>query len=434
MLTSIETFLGKFINSKNTNIAMLTCCLLYASFKTAERSFADIFQTILFVVTLFAFWVNRKYLIKDKVFLLTLLTLTIPLLSWINSLIQIPKYSEEAPRIGDISNFYFFIFISYWLKGKVKLVYLFWIFCVFGVLLTIVIHSNDFILDIISGLSGSRVDFNYVNANHSAALFGAAILGLLFYIQNMTLKIKKNKTLIFLLIPCLSLVVMLSILLIFTQSRQVWVAIPISIFLMFISHITLKKEPVNYRNTIILSMLFIAAIYSFSQIPEVKLRATSESYIVPSILTGDINKIPYSSIGVRVHLWNEGIEQFKENPILGLGHNAKELVITLSERLPAFVKSQFSHLHNGHLEILVNYGLLGYITFIMLFYLLIKSGKHYHESNEITIISVGLIGYFFIINFFESFFSFKSGLYIFNCISAGIYTFQLNHNLHEKTA
>lgn len=434
MPTKFNSYLDRFVSNKRTAVIMLTCCFGYAVFKTADRVTADIFQTILFLGSLAAFWVNRKLIIKDRVFILLLITIIIPVLSWVNSKIYITENAESTPELGEITNFYFFIFIAYWLKGNVKLVYLFWASFIAGVLLTIFLYSQNITTELALGFEGHRIDFNYVNANHSAALFGAVILGSLFYTIKLT-PLRENRTISSWLkfFSSFFLAIVFITLLIFTQSRQVWLAIPTSIIAMIASYITINRKSINWIYIIPIFLLFIFISLALFQIPEINHRLTSELYIIPSILTGNIDNIPYSSMGIRLHLWFEGINQFLSHPLLGLGHNAKELVISLSNHLPQYIKNEFTHLHNGHLEVLTNYGLLGYSTFIALFYLLIKSGKHYKDGDNMTILSVGLITYFFIINMFESFLSFKSGLYLFNCIAAGIYTFQLHHDLNRET-
>ncbi|WP_408647270.1 O-antigen ligase family protein [Vibrio taketomensis] len=110
-------------------------------------------------------------------------------------------------------------------------------------------------------------------------------------------------------------------------------------------------------------LILALLVFGIFQIDIVKERVETEWFIIPSILSGDITKIPYTSMGARFHFWYESIDWIKSHPIAGLGHEARSLVISTSERLPDYIKANFSHLHSGHIEMLVNYGILGYLNF-----------------------------------------------------------------------
>ncbi|HIH0901152.1 TPA: O-antigen ligase family protein [Vibrio cholerae] len=407
---------------------MLICCMGYAVFKASYRELGDIFQTILFIGTLCALYVDRKNIIKDKIFVLLLISLTIPILSWINSLLYAQELATAKPKIAAIANFYFFFFIAYWLKGSIKHCHLFLISFIFGVLLTFIFHSPDFIYDLKSGLIENRIDFNYVNANHGAALLGCVILVAFFYIINIKSKeIIKSKISI---VMCILILIFAITLLVFTQSRQAWLATIMAIS--FMSIVKLKVDN-NIKVKVVITSLFIVTLMLaiISNIPIVSERLSAEHYIIPAILSWDINNVPYSSMGIRIHLWYESFSWIKNNPIFGLGGNTRAFVISTSSTLPDYIKVSFSHLHNGFLGILVNYGINGLLNFMLLFYFLIKSTISKKVPIYLSAYAIAFILYFCIINLFESFLLFKSGMYLFNCMSAVIYTFHLKQILEK---
>lgn len=410
---------------------MLLCCLGYALFKAAYREIGDVFQTILFIGTLFALYAERNKIVQDRVFILLILSIFIPIFSWINALIHAPQLASETPKIGAIVNFYFFFFIAYWLKGSATHCKWFLSAFVFGVFLTLLFHSPNFLQEISLGLKGHRIDFHYINANHGAALLGGVVLIGFVYSLDYYQKLKVERTGLKPFIASLAIFIIGSVLLVFTQSRQAWFAVFIAILLICIVTLLMRKTLSIKHVTLFAFAVSIVTVVILFHIPIAYQRLTSELYIIPSVLSGDINNVPFSSMGIRLHLWYESIIWLQENPLFGIGDNARSLVISMSTRLPENIKAQFSHLHNGYLEVLVNYGILGLLNFFLLFSLLTKSTFTKSTTVYITAFSVGFISYFLIINCFESFLSFKSGMYVFNCMTAVIYTFHLKQTLEN---
>lgn len=427
----IDIKIKNLTEAKWFSTIMLLCCLGYALFKAAYREVGDIFQTILFIGTLFALYAERKKIIQDRVFILLILSIFIPIFSWINALIHAPQLASETPQIGAIVNFYFFFFIAYWLKGSSTYCKWFLTTFVFGVFLTLLFHSPDFLQEISLAFKGHRVDFHYINANHGAALLGGVVIIGFIYMVEYFQKLKAERKGVNPFIASLCVLISGSMLLVFTQSRQAWFAAFIAILLMSIVILLVRKTLSIKHVTLFAFAVSIVTVVMLFQIPIVYQRLTSELYIIPNVLSGDVDNIPYSSMGARLHFWYESIIWIKENPLFGLGDNARSFVISMSTRLPEYIRVQFSHLHNGYLEVLVNYGILGLLNFFLLFSLLIKSTFTKSTTVYITAFSVGFISYFLIINCFESFLSFKSGMYLFNCMTAVIYTFHLKRTLEN---
>lgn len=430
-MNTIESKINGLVKNKYYSLSMLFCCLIFALTKISYTYISDLFQTILFLGTLLALYIERNKIIKDRVFIIIILSLFIPILSWINSKVFIPEHSLSSPKISAIINFYFFFFIAFWLDGNKKYIYLFWLCFVFGCILTTISYSDHFLNDIISGLKGYRIDFSYVNANHSAALFGMCTLLGLYYlpriIKNNCRKYLHLEKLFYLFVFLFCFFVTLA-----TQSRQVWLALTTSILIV----ISLKSFSFTNKRMVIIYLtigvlILLTSLISILNIPFVYNRVTHEFDFIPLFISGDINQIPFTSMGIRLHFWFESIAWIKQYPLFGIGQNGRELVIALSENLPEYIRNEFSHLHNGHIETIVNYGLLGYLSFIAMFYYIIKSSKHYKASNEFLILAIAFISYFFMINMFESFLSFKSGAYLFNCMAAGIYSFKLKEEINK---
>ncbi len=127
------------------------------------------FSHLLYLVFYYSYSAILKKAIKDKAFICLFLSILLTCLSWINSTFQIPHLAKDSPNIGILADLFFFIFIAYWLKGNIKKVRTLWLFYAIGIFLTALIHSNDILADIMNGIAGQRIDFNYVNANHLSA-------------------------------------------------------------------------------------------------------------------------------------------------------------------------------------------------------------------------------------------------------------------------
>ncbi|WP_161940258.1 O-antigen ligase family protein [Aliivibrio fischeri] len=423
-MSNIKSKITHLIEHKMFEKFMFINILGYALFKISYRPLGDIFQSFIVLGFLLFLFCNFKKAIKDKAFICLFLSILLTCLSWINSTFQIPHLAKDSPNIGILADLFFFIFIAYWLKGNIKKVRTLWLFYAIGVFLTALIHSNDILADIMNGIAGQRIDFNYVNANHLSALAGTILLGSSYYIY--ALNGIKNKILItlFILLPSLFITIV-------SQGRQVWLAVLIASILTPIIVAIISKK-VNIKSISIILAVVISSIYLASHIPTIEKRIHKESNIVPLILSGDVDNIPYSSMGIRMHFWSESIPWIKNNPLLGTGEGTRNFVIKESNNLPNKIKSKYTHLHNGHIELIISYGLLGVALFLYIYTLIMYSSTFYKKNNEVLIISTMFILFFAIINCFESFLFFKTGEYMINIIFGGIYTFYLTHNLSMK--
>ncbi|MUK92285.1 hypothetical protein GNP80_07515 [Aliivibrio fischeri] len=420
-MSNIKSKITHLIEDKMFETFMFINILGYALFKISYRPLGDIFQSFIVLGFLLFLFCNFKKAIKDKAFICLFLSILLTCLSWINSTFQIPHLAKDSPNIGILADLFFFIFIAYWLKGSIKKVRTLWLFYAIGVFLTALIHSNDILADIMNGIAGQRIDFNYVNANHLGALAGITFLISCYY--TFTFKPIKSKIFItlFILIPSLFITIV-------TQGRQIWLAILITSILTPIVIFIFSKK-INVKSLIIiLSTLTISAYLAINT----NNRLHNENYLIPIILSGDINDIPYSSMGIRIHFWSESIPWIKNNLFLGTGEDTRSFVIQESTNLPQEIKSKFTHLHSGHIELIVSYGLLGIVLFLYIYTLIMYSSTFYKKNNEVLIISTMFILFFVIINCFESFLFFKTGEYMINIIFGGIYTFYLTHNLSMK--
>ncbi|ODP99249.1 O-antigen ligase family protein [Salinivibrio sp. DV] len=407
-------------------LSMFFCCLGYAIFKTSYRWIGDIFQSIVILGVLLSLYSYRQTRIKEPLVFLMALSILVPILSWLNALFKYPDVASASPDLGAILNFYFFLFLTYWIKRDKVFIYGFMFAFCLGVLLTIYSHSPNVIDEFLRGMNGERIDFSYVNANHPAALLGAAI------IVAMTLYIGKsdkilyprglyNTTLVgFICVALLALV--------FTQSRQSWLALVVSSGLMMWI-VVYRKYALNPWRTLleVLGVTVLSALL-VAHVPMIHERLMTEKNVIQSILSLDLERIPFSSIGTRIHLWAESLKWIAENPLLGVGQNGRAFVISMSEGMPEHIVNHFTHLHNGYIDTLVNYGVVGLSVFIFSIWSLLHRGVDKTQKTQCACLTIGFIVFFLIINMFESFLTFKSGEFIFNSVAAMVLAMIYNEN------
>lgn len=416
------------IDGKNFDSVMFFCACCYPLFKYSYREVGDIFQTILIIGSLFHIYKYKYFFIKDKMVTCLFVSIILTISAWLASTFYIPNLAKETPNLSILSKLFLFIIIAYWLKSNMRRIYIFLSCYCIGLLILFYGHSNNFISDTVSGAHGVRIDYNVVNANHPAVLSGIAFLLCGFYFIKNMYSIKSILTYkrLALLISLLILMFYFGFVVLATQSRQVWLAIPSALLLAPIIYIFTKK--VNAKQAIkITSISFIFILIPLilaTKLDYVEHRADKEQNVMHQIIEGNVNDLPYTSIGIRIHFWLEAQKWIKQNPLFGYGEEARGLVISQSKVLPENIKNNFSHLHNSYIELIVQYGVLSIVLFIYIYYQLIRSA-YLEKSGEIFYLSLLFFIFWFITNNFESYTLQKTGEIITNIFSPIFYTFKI---------
>ncbi|MBD1576853.1 O-antigen ligase family protein [Vibrio sp. S11_S32] len=425
----------KIIDSKQFDYIMFFCACCYPLLKYSYREIGDIFQTILIIGSLFHIYKYRNYFIKDKMVKCLFISILLTITAWVASLYYIPDLARSMPKISVLSKLFFFIIIAYWLKGSTKRVHAFLSCYIVGVFLLFNSHSTNFIQETQQGLNGTRVDYGVVNANHPAVLSGIAFIICVFYsiksVFSLTQHFTIKKTSMFL--GLITLLIYFGLVVIITQSRQVWLAIPLAFLIAPVIYIITKKpnKKMFYLISVSTLSLVLLAISIASQFSYVDKRSNSEKNVISEILTGHISDLPYTSTGIRIHFWLEALPWIQKNPLFGYGEEARGLVISQSTDLPSYIKAQFSHLHNSYIELVVQYGTPALLLFLYVYISLIKSTTFQKDSNEMYYLSLLFFIFWIITNNFESYTLQKTGEVVSNVIFPCFYTFHLTNKLFE---
>lgn len=423
--TMSNDFLCFFHGKAFSNFIFLNI-LGYAIFKDSIQLVADICQTVIVLATLLAFYVERAFFIKNRVFQLLLLAVIVQCFSWLASKYYVPDYALKYPSVKSMAYLFFFLGLAYWLKGEPKrIIIALLVFCI-GVIFTFGYHSAFFTI-FETGLDGARVDFNYRNAQHGSLISGACFL--FFVILLFTSKFKKLALANMGIIFGIALFGVLSVIL---QSRQSWLAISVSLAIIPLLD---NGEHWPRRKVIITYGILLVTMLMLYQVPFIRERVLAgfvHQGDVQAILTGNWNEVKDFSIGVRLKTWLEAIQWFLAHPIFGTGFGSQSLVITLSKTLPDYITREFRHLHNSNMETLVCWGIAGFLVLYGTLFSVARQVLSCPVSSRfIKMLTISFILYWLIINNFESFFYMRSGQWVFSVFLGAIYSVALHGELNR---
>jgi O-antigen ligase len=151
------------------------------------------------------------------------------------------------------------------------------------------------------------------------------------------------------------------------NSRGTWLALLVTVcFIVFVSLIKIRKKEVTFTSHrgffIICSAVVLVLALNTNA---VQTRVMSEVSTYKAIITGKgLDEIPYTSAGLRIHMYDHGINMGSQRPWLGWG--AESTAWLMSQSDDGHISS-FPHFHNGYIEVWLLFGLIGILFFITAF-------------------------------------------------------------------
>lgn len=148
---------------------------------------------------------------------------------------------------------------------------------------------------------------------------------------------------------------------------------------LFIYLLLLRKSIFNFKRIVTLMLLFLLAGLFLNQFNKLERFKTGIKEVTMILEKGDFQ----GSWGARAYLWKAAIHNIKEKPLLGNGAGDSNRVMQEYQRENKIsISNKYYATHNMHLDLLLKYGLVGYILFwsgilTLLFYLLRYSKKKY---------------------------------------------------------
>lgn len=416
-------------------MAGLASTITYALTKISLGNIAKISSIIFIVLGVWASLYYTKKRFLRFAYQLLVLSIIVQILSWLFSKATHPELALDAPDIEYLSRLFIIIPIAWWLAGKTRNVLLLWLAASIGIV-TAPWLRGDGVEEILLGLQGTRVDFNISNAQHPSLFFGTLLLGLLTLHKRFW---SSKKYFYIPVIAWVALVIFSLIIVVITQTRSNWLALAVTaafaVIAIFIKAIKQRAHKLFFSFLIIFAVLVASLHLTFRDI--LSNRVSAESEVVELLLNGNIEEIPYTSIGIRIHSWRAGLEAFLEKPLLGWGPNGKTLAIQESSKIPQYIKDDYGHLHNTYLEILVNFGIIGFAIFSIFIGWVVKSlimaKKTKKMPEDIFLFSILALIFWSITNIFESYLMFWTGVFLFNIVLGGALTY-IHSESKEKAA
>jgi O-antigen ligase len=210
-----------------------------------------------------------------------------------------------------------------------------------------------------------------------AYVAGIAILGL-FMLGLDALKGMARKRQVVTSILLLLLLLMLIQGFIQSYSRGAWLAMAVALPVLFAAwyrHRASVKTRLPRRSQLAVGVLLlaVAGLVIYMNNENIAQRVVFESEVISSALSDQRDETEFSSTGLRLNVWRFGLEKFAERPIFGWGAGSAKYLIEQSgaaDRLASPDGKWLPHLHNSYLEVLVQFGLVGFVWVLTILVLL----------------------------------------------------------------
>ncbi|MDN6180311.1 MAG: O-antigen ligase family protein [Halomonas subglaciescola] len=357
---------------------------------------------------------------------LLLAALAVQSLSWWLGYQHHPDWVADNPQLDRLAKLFIFIAVAWWLGGSTQNTVRVWgLAAITFVVATLILGGLE---DWVNGLAGERVGFGIRNQQHASMMYGVVLLGLVVLAPRMLRPARYRGWRIGL---WLVLVLMSVTAVLIGQTRAVWLALGLALALalvLYLGYQWLHRGGLSLRAFGLASLvaLLLVGLATASLHGTLAKRLMTESDVIERVATGHFDDIPYTSVGIRVNTWRAAAEWIDERPWVGWGSQGRSLVIEHTPWLPDFVKENFGHLHNFFIEIWVAYGLLG-LAVIAALTVWIGQGcwrawRAGMLPGDIALFGAAFFIYWVVVNQFESYNSFWTGVYIHNLIVGGLVT------------
>jgi O-antigen ligase len=387
-------------------------------------------ENMMVLTFLISAWGQRHQLKSDLVFRLLILALVIPwLLFAINALIDYETASKYfSPK--DLIKLFLFLPIAWWTGGS-------WLgarrMLTIGFLglITAVVLDPNLMQSLDHLFSGRRVDFDIHNAQHGALFFGLVVV---FCLCSFSLR-KKDEPVLTWINALLFLAGLIGLIgLTGMQTRAAFAGLFVCGCVALIQGVRQRNYFAQNRMSTAKGFLVLALVtglLAWSAKESVYDRVASDYTSSQALLKGDLEDIPFSSMGIRVHSWVEALKWIAERPVTGWGLYARSDVIKLAEGFPDDIKARFGHLHNGYLEILLGFGAVGFIFVCILWVVLLRRIKLAADKDLYAFAFYSSV-FFLVLNMFESFLIKSSGVFSISLFMAAGYSQYLAKSLDDR--
>lgn len=338
---------------------------------------------------------------------------------------------EQMKTSRHYTKLFLCVLVGLWVRGNVMAAKYLVSLMVIGFLISLLFNST--VAEWVSGVRGSRVDFGYMNAQHTSMYFG----WLLLFSVCMIIYSFRDKWRLTFKVICIMLLLLSLTGVIITQTRAVWLSLIVVAFVLVLIFIfnaaRISIKLVSKKITLLLAAVFFIGfvVVSSDATSILKKRSLQESDVILVAAKGGLDDVPLTSIGIRLHTWAYAIEKIKERPLTGWGSKSRKSLIKEGD-FPKWIKDRFGHFHNSYLEILLSYGVLGFLIFLLLVVYIFKG--IFSLISKDLVFGYGLLSAwlnFLVVNIFESYLIFSSGMFFFIAVGGVSISFYI-YSLSDK--
>ena len=280
--------------------------------------------------------------------------------------------------------------IAWWLEGDLKRINLVLTLAVSGLMIGMLSHAEW--QSLLHMAVAKRTGFK-LKVIFSGLISGTVILGLLLFAPRIwggDKKIAPRLTQIALWLASLYLA---TYMLLASLSRGAWLAaasvISVTVFIRYA--LPIKTAKTSFGKMIPITLLALAIVGGMAglNLEKIRSRLHAESEVAASLLRGEQERLPRTSVGFRFDVQRFGLNKWLERPLFGWGTGTTEYLIAHSDRLQLLHPSSrggvdwMDHLHNSYLEILLRFGVIGALLLTVAALLLINAVVRAHRAGLI---------------------------------------------------
>ncbi|WP_133718613.1 O-antigen ligase family protein [Methylocaldum gracile] len=293
-------------------------------------------------------------------------------------------------QIRDASNWlklFAFLPLAWWLRGDLRRIHWTLILATGGLLIGMLWKadwSNLYHMTV-----AERTGFK-LRIIFSGLVSASAILGLLIYTPRIWSTRTSPLNDLFRLACWLAALYLSSFMLISSKSRGAWLAALIAVPSALGIHYFWKTKRTDLQlgksvPFMLLALGVVVGLFALNH-GEIRTRIDQENAVVSSILQGENQHLPRTSIGYRHDIQKFGLQKYLDRPWFGWGPGSTEHLVEISGQ-PELIHPQakgaawMDHFHNTYLEILVRFGLLGALVLAATVLLVIKNVWHSYKTG-----------------------------------------------------
>lgn len=415
-------------------VAGVLLTLSYAFMKVSFYREFKILEPALILLSAYAFFRYGGILRRSFPVMILAASVGVALISWVAVRMAHPELAADTPSPFALARGFAFIFLAFWLAANPERGLVFWGFATAGLLVAPWAAGEGF-QEILGAWDGRRVYFGLQNAQHSGMLFGIVALGMVAFFKRMVLP--DWRVMPFRLIGWVLAFGFIIFAVFASQARAVVVA---AIILMILSTVVVVgilffwvmkgvRPGLNSAKMVGLGAFFllVAIVVSVGILqthsgvaPERNL--ASATLTIENFLAGTLEEVERNATAERLVSWQAALEWSRERPVFGWGHSGGAIVMQKTEWLPEGRLRAWGHVHSTYLELLVRYGLLGISLYVALS---IWVGWHSYRAFCSGSMPLDFLAFFIaffvfwaIVNAFESYMFYWTGVYAFNVVMA----------------